>query len=312
MTRHKTRPTLNELEQMPLMSLRREIAQLCVDAAIADHAEVLADAEMLAMDPDPKPERILELWNLLRGERKGMDDKAKEEFERLNGRLLIGGPCDGERHVPRDIRHFEMLVRPLPGPPVSFRDPLALDPVGPAPSNAIYLPETLRGDKIEVLFYRHSSISIDEALVLMLARYPKQKRDVMNWTTEYPTKPGFYWIRNYSIRGLLNDGPVVVKVVQFQTSRVLEFCFTGSDNYFRESVLDFAEWQGPISPDADLPRASGYHLFPETICADCLERCTRLKSWQIGQCDGKPIFGLICEDCWIKRLTPEQRKVYMV
>jgi len=65
MSRHKTRPTLDELKQMPLVSLRREIAQLCVDAAIADHAEVLADAEMLAMDPDPKPERIVELWNLL-------------------------------------------------------------------------------------------------------------------------------------------------------------------------------------------------------------------------------------------------------
>jgi len=67
MNRHKTRPTLDELKQMPLVSLRREIAQLCVDAAIADHAEVLADAEMLAMDPDPLPERIVELWNVLRG-----------------------------------------------------------------------------------------------------------------------------------------------------------------------------------------------------------------------------------------------------
>lgn len=65
--RHRTRPTLDELKQMPLVSLRREIAQLCLDAAIADHAEVLADAEMLAMDPDPQPERIVEMWSRLRG-----------------------------------------------------------------------------------------------------------------------------------------------------------------------------------------------------------------------------------------------------
>jgi hypothetical protein len=66
MNRGKTRPTLSELKEMPVGLLRKEIAQLCVDATIADHAEVLADAEMLGMDPDPSPERILELWNLLR------------------------------------------------------------------------------------------------------------------------------------------------------------------------------------------------------------------------------------------------------
>jgi hypothetical protein len=68
MNRGKTRPTLSELKEMPVGLLRKEIAQLCVDAAIADHTEVLADAEMLGMDPDPSPERIVELWSLLRGE----------------------------------------------------------------------------------------------------------------------------------------------------------------------------------------------------------------------------------------------------
>jgi hypothetical protein len=37
-----------------------------MDAALADNAEVLADAEMLAMDPNPSPQRIAELWNRLR------------------------------------------------------------------------------------------------------------------------------------------------------------------------------------------------------------------------------------------------------
>jgi len=67
MNRHKAHPTLDELKQMPLGRLRSEIAQLCVSAAIVEHAEVLADAEMLAMDPDPAPERIVELWSRLRG-----------------------------------------------------------------------------------------------------------------------------------------------------------------------------------------------------------------------------------------------------
>ncbi len=67
MKRHKRRPTLDELKQMPVGLLRMEIAQLCVDAGLADNGEVLAEAEMLAMDPDPQPERIVELWNQLRG-----------------------------------------------------------------------------------------------------------------------------------------------------------------------------------------------------------------------------------------------------
>jgi hypothetical protein len=68
MQQHKRRPTLEELKEMPTGLLRMEIAQLCVDSALADNGEVLAEAEMLAMDPDPQPEKILELWNRLRGE----------------------------------------------------------------------------------------------------------------------------------------------------------------------------------------------------------------------------------------------------
>lgn len=66
MKQPKRRPKLDELKQMPAGLLRMEIAQLCVDAGLADNGEVLADAEMLAMDPDPQPERIVELWNQLR------------------------------------------------------------------------------------------------------------------------------------------------------------------------------------------------------------------------------------------------------
>jgi hypothetical protein len=159
---------------MPLVSLRREIAQLCVNAAIADHSEVLADAEILAMDPNPAPERIVELWNLLLGGGKTMDDKSREDFENKNGRLLIGGPCDGERYVPRDIRRFEKLVRPLPVPASKPEDWRELPEVFELPPLAVYWPEILRGNEIEMVFYRHESLSVDQALVLMMARYPKQ------------------------------------------------------------------------------------------------------------------------------------------
>ena len=68
MKQPKRRPTLEELKQMPVGLLRMEIAQLCVDAGLADNGEVLAEAEMLAMDLDPQPDRIVELWNRLRAE----------------------------------------------------------------------------------------------------------------------------------------------------------------------------------------------------------------------------------------------------
>jgi len=169
--RSKTRPTLDQLKEMPIGALRTEIAQLCVDAAIADHAEVLADAEMLAMDSDPSPERIVELWNMLRGEA----SKPSEEFENKGGRLLIGGPFDGERFTPIGPMKVEKLTIPLPTPVQHFKDPSSLDPIGPALRNAVYLPEILRAKEIQMIFYRHESVSVDQALVLMLARYPKQK-----------------------------------------------------------------------------------------------------------------------------------------
>lgn len=65
MLKPKRRPTLDELKEMPPGLVMMEIAQLCVDAALADNAEVLASAEALSVEPDPQPERIVELWNQL-------------------------------------------------------------------------------------------------------------------------------------------------------------------------------------------------------------------------------------------------------
>jgi hypothetical protein len=66
MERHRKRPTLDELKELSPGLLRIEIAQLCMDAALADNSEVLADAEALSVEPNPQPERIVELWNRLR------------------------------------------------------------------------------------------------------------------------------------------------------------------------------------------------------------------------------------------------------
>jgi len=66
--------SLEEMKEAPVGLLRLEIAKICVDAGLADNGEVLAEAEMLAMDPDPQPEKIVELWNRLRGEKNELDN----------------------------------------------------------------------------------------------------------------------------------------------------------------------------------------------------------------------------------------------
>lgn len=63
---HLHRPSLEQMREMSRSEIRTEIAALCFYSGLADNGEVLAEAEMLAMDPDPQPERIVELWNQLR------------------------------------------------------------------------------------------------------------------------------------------------------------------------------------------------------------------------------------------------------
>jgi hypothetical protein len=132
----------------------------------------------------------------------------------------------------------------------------------------------------------------------------------MNWTSEYPTKAGFYWIRNYLIQGMSETIERSERTIAYliQVRGGLSFwLFQWPDVLSRERIVK-AEWQGPIEPDT----GRRYELFSETVCAECLERSNKFISWPIGEVDGKPRFGFICRECWIKRLTPEQRKVYMV
>lgn len=67
----------------------------------------------------------------------------------------------------------------------------------------------------------------------------------MNWTTEYPTKPGFYWMRS-ARKGLVRRPENVVEIDDDLCVR-----FTGSELLSpRAAALD-AEWQGPIEPDGE-------------------------------------------------------------
>ena len=67
------------------------------------------------------------------------------------------------------------------------------------------------------------------------------------WTTEYPTKPGYYWLRNYQIdyrshHGPIIPGPVVVEVDDDYTT------WTGDEmGVYRKHIVQ-AEWCGPILP----------------------------------------------------------------
>jgi hypothetical protein len=70
----------------------------------------------------------------------------------------------------------------------------------------------------------------------------------MNWTSEYPTTPGFYWIRNYSLNqyGIyyLCADPTIAEV-----DKDLDFDLMGHESVYRKADLRQAEWQGPIEPN---------------------------------------------------------------
>jgi hypothetical protein len=75
-------------------------------------------------------------------------------------------------------------------------------------------------------------------------KYPE-----MNWTTEYPTKPGYYWIRKYFIANTayssrVGSGPDIVEMEDD-----LDYIFwTGDPLGVRRNDLISAEWFGPITP----------------------------------------------------------------
>jgi hypothetical protein len=67
----------------------------------------------------------------------------------------------------------------------------------------------------------------------------------MNWTSEYPTQPGFYWIRNCKLSRWRNtiSKPIIVRL----NAKLHFYHPDDAHPYFPSDVLS-AEWFGPIAP----------------------------------------------------------------
>jgi hypothetical protein len=89
--------------------------------------------------------------------------------------LLIGGPFDGQRITPDAVKvvHGQTLCLPVPRKLsiFDFKSIEDLPPQAALPEVAYYQPERLRGEKIEVIFYRYREMHLDEALLRLFDRY---------------------------------------------------------------------------------------------------------------------------------------------
>jgi len=138
----------------------------------------------------------------------------------------------------------------------------------------------------------------------------------MSWTTEYPTKPGFYWIRNWTIADTkyssrVGSGPDVVEI----DHDLDHFSWTGDALGAMRNQVVSAEWQGPIEPEADKCNRVEFKPFPRFACSTCGKVGNSFISWPTQVADGPHAHrhhSLICRECWIAVLTPEQRWAYKV
>lgn len=66
------------------------------------------------------------------------------------------------------------------------------------------------------------------------------------WTTEYPTMPGAYWIRNYQFKrqAEMTPCPRLVEV----NAPYEDFYYFGIETSEDREMLVSAEWYGPIEP----------------------------------------------------------------
>jgi hypothetical protein len=86
---------------------------------------------------------------------------------------------------------------------------------------------------------------LTEALKALSAQQPIGGE--MNWTTEYPTRPGYYWICNWQMSNWRNSVTTMAPtVVEVDTDG--DFYHIGSEEtQFKHRVIS-AEWYGPIQP----------------------------------------------------------------
>lgn len=89
----------------------------------------------------------------------------------------------------------------------------------------------------------------------------------MKWTTEYPTQPGYYWIKNYTAKmgdyERLAPFPDIVEIRKFQyiDDDGLRVKLLGESIPLKLSDFTQAEWCGPIQPPQDESK------HPETVSA---------------------------------------------
>lgn len=79
------------------------------------------------------------------------------------------------------------------------------------------------------------------------------RMDNIQWTTEFPTKHGHYWVRNYTInfnpdRPEWNEAVLEATVVKIDIDRKCHFINSENPCEYHEWLS--AEWYGPIEPPA--------------------------------------------------------------
>jgi hypothetical protein len=79
------------------------------------------------------------------------------------------------------------------------------------------------------------------------------------WTKESPTKPGYYWLRNYQILlakgefGGVYEQADVVNVAKHDDE--LSVYFHADEEFYRCGIDVIGEWYGPILPPAEVENA---------------------------------------------------------
>jgi hypothetical protein len=78
----------------------------------------------------------------------------------------------------------------------------------------------------------------------------------MNWTTEFPTKPGIYWVKNILWRSSLKYGGEIepetriaeIAAGEYDGSSAFVCYFPGNEIDYDSDNIAAAEWCGPIEP----------------------------------------------------------------
>ena len=75
----------------------------------------------------------------------------------------------------------------------------------------------------------------------------------MTWTSQYPTRPGYYWVRNYQLSQWdeFTAEPHVAELFISLSGNMLCY-FTYCGDFFTDCDIVGGEWFGPITPPEPL------------------------------------------------------------